>query len=172
MELSSYRRRSKLGLPASEQIRPTSRQDHHGRMDTSTALTHGLATTSLMERYSTYSGSAGRHRKLATSLQHRAPACPFRISVAGTRGVHASLRRLANCARPTNFAGQAPCGEAANHAQTSPSDYLVGADHPGNWIFNKLSKDGTPCPISQLQSKSIITQILNNRYAVKSLVFI
>ncbi|TXM71102.1 hypothetical protein FV229_00005, partial [Methylobacterium sp. WL120] len=41
---------------------------------------------------------------------------------------HASLLRLAGCARQTSSAGQATRGGAAHRALTLPLDHLVGAD--------------------------------------------
>ena len=55
-----------------------------------------------------------RHRELATALQHRPAACLARLQAAGTRSVRASPCRLAGCAYPTSFAGQATAGAKTN----------------------------------------------------------
>src|SRR5439155_415703 len=76
-------------------------------------------------------GSADHHRKLASSLQHRAAACLDRLPGSGTGGVRASTRRMAGCAIPTSSAGHAPAGAKADPKLTFHPDHLVGAgqDH-------------------------------------------
>ena len=88
----------------------------------------------------TAQGGAGR--KLATSLQRRAPACIAEIPAAGPGGVRASLLRLAGCARLTSSAGQATRGGAAHRALTLPLDHLVGADQ---WPCPTNSKLSSCC---------------------------
>ncbi|MDH6638540.1 UNVERIFIED_ORG: hypothetical protein M2438_003715 [Methylobacterium sp. SuP10 SLI 274] len=73
-------------------------------------------------------GGADRDRRLEASLQRRAPTCIAGIPAAGTRGVRASVLRLAGCARPTNSTGQATRGGAAYRALTLPLDHSVEAD--------------------------------------------
>src|SRR5204862_1859847 len=74
-------------------------------------------------------GSADHHRKLASSLQHRAAACLDRLPGSGTGGVRASTRRMAGCAIPTSSAGHAPAGAKTDPKLTFDPDHLVGAGH-------------------------------------------
>src|SRR5437762_4500059 len=77
-------------------------------------------------------GSADHHRKLASSLQHRAAACLDRLPGSGTGGVRASTRRMAGCAIPTSSAGHAPAGAKTDPKLTFDPDHLVGAGHYGH----------------------------------------
>jgi transposase InsO family protein len=52
-----------------------------------------------------------------------------RLQAAGTRGVRASIRRVAGCATSTGSAGHAPAGPTASTKLTFRSDHSVGADH-------------------------------------------
>src|SRR4051794_31806940 len=67
-------------------------------------------------------------RKLATALQHRAPACLSGLQATGSGGVCASPSRLAGCAVPTGSAGEAPRSATTNHALTFNPDHSVGAN--------------------------------------------
>ena len=51
-----------------------------------------------------------------------------RLQAAGTRGVRASIRRVAGCATSTGSAGHAPAGTTANTKLTFRPDHSVGAD--------------------------------------------
>jgi hypothetical protein len=67
-------------------------------------------------------------RKLATPLQYQAPPCLFGLQTSRSGGVYARSRRLAGCATPTGFAGQAPRSAKTNHELTFNPDHPMGAD--------------------------------------------
>src|SRR4051794_25896877 len=73
-------------------------------------------------------GGQSCDRKLATPLQYQAPACLFGLSATGSGSVRARLRRLAGCAHPTGFAGQALASAQTNHELTFNPDHPMGAD--------------------------------------------
>src|SRR3954447_5032375 len=69
------------------------------------------------------SGGTGRDRKLALSRQHHQTARLAALPTSSSRGVRASLRRLAN---PVS---QVPNGGHTHRALTFKPDHRVGADH-------------------------------------------
>ena len=100
-------------------------------------------------RSSTHSGNAGRHRKLATSLQRRAPACLFGIPAAGQRrcSMPAFSAWPAALARPTPHRPSYPWRERTHRALTLPLDHLVGADQGCPWISESTpQKSGSDAP--------------------------
>ena len=54
-----------------------------------------------------------------------------RLQATSTRGVRASIRRVAGCASSTGSAGHAPAGATANSKLTFQTDHSVGADQHG-----------------------------------------
>jgi hypothetical protein len=74
-------------------------------------------------------GGTDHHRELAPTLRHDASTGRARLQAAGLGGLRASIDRLAGCACPTTFAGQATRGAEANPARIWNLDHRVGADH-------------------------------------------
>src|SRR5215212_4465183 len=63
------------------------------------------------------------------ALQHGPAARVVGLPTSGSGGVRARLRRLAGCATPTGFAGQALASAKTNPELTFNPDHPVGADH-------------------------------------------
>ena len=78
-----------------------------------------------------------------------------RLQATSTRGVRASIRRVAGCATSTGSAGHAPAGATANSKLTFHLDHSVGADqrrsvrtHPlsfRNWPPKAVASHLAPC---------------------------
>jgi len=94
-------------------------------------------------------GGTDRDRELETTLQHRPPPRVARIPPTRPGGVHASLHRLAGCARPSGSADQATYGGAAYRTLALISDHLVGGRSSRRirrWRFHGRPVIRTPSP--------------------------
>ena len=72
------------------------------------------------------SGGADHHRELAAALQFGPAACLSGLPTSGSGGVRARLHRLAGCAIPTGFAGQAPRSPKTDSQLTLTTDHPLG----------------------------------------------
>ena len=69
-------------------------------------------------------GGQGRHRRLAATLQHRAPALIARLQAASSSG-----STMAGFATRPSFAGHTGSSAKTNHELTSTPDHQMGAGH-------------------------------------------